>query len=65
MIGERLLIPKAWFERQLDFPHANIPALAGIIANAAVAVSLGLLGARPWSIVGLMKGCYAAHHPVA
>ena len=52
LIAERLLIPKAWFERQLDFLRANIPGLAGIVANAAVAVSLGFLGAGPWSIVG-------------
>jgi O-antigen/teichoic acid export membrane protein len=52
LVGERLLTPKAWFERQLDFLHANIPGLVGIIANATVSVSLGFLGAGPWSIVG-------------
>jgi len=52
VVGERLLTPKAWFERRLDFVHANIPGLAGIIANAAVAILLGFLGAGPWSIVG-------------
>lgn len=68
MILTRLLAPEAFgvvaFATTVVGFCAFLTNVQGQKATIrVVAISLGFLGAGPWSIVGL-KGCYAAHHPV-